>query len=128
MDPGSVAYWAERIELYSQGLVNPQQALPPRIIYVAEYNGEVVGFIAGHLTRRFDCGGELQWINTLPGFQHKGIASQLIKTLAAWFIERQVYKICVDPGNQIARNLYSKNGATNLNDHWMFWEDIRIIV
>lgn len=125
---GSMEYWADRIENYSQGLINPQQALPPRIIYLAVCNDQVVGFIAGHLTRRFNCEGELQWIDTIAEFRNRGIASHLIKLLAAWFIRNKAYKICVDPGNQIARSLYSKNGATDLNDHWMFWNDIRMIV
>jgi GNAT superfamily N-acetyltransferase len=125
---GSIEYWADRIGNYWRGLINPQQALPPRIIYVAAYNDHVVGFIAGHFTRRFNCEGELQWIDTIPEFQNRGIASHLIKMLAAWFIDNKVYKICVDPANQIARSFYSKNGATNLNDHWLFWEDIRVII
>jgi ribosomal protein S18 acetylase RimI-like enzyme len=125
---GSVEYWTDRIENYWRGLINPQQALPPRIIYIASYNDEVVGFVAGHLTRRFNCEGELQWIDTVPEFQNRGIASHLIKLLASWFIDNKVYKVCVDPGNQIARSFYSKNGATNLNDHWMFWDDIRMII
>ncbi len=125
---GNVEYWADRIKNYSLGLVNPQQALPPRIIYLAEYNNEVIGFIAGHLTRRFNCDGELQWIDTVPEFQQRGIASHLVKLLAAWFIHHKAYMVCVDPGNEVARSFYSKNGATDLNDHWMFWNDIRVIV
>lgn len=125
---GSIEYWEDRIRNYSLGLINPQQALLPRIIYVAVYNERVVSFIAGHLTTRFNCDGELQWIDTLPEFQHKGIASHLVKQLAAWFINNNVYKVCVDPGNELARNFYAKNGATDLNDHWMFWNDIRMIV
>jgi GNAT superfamily N-acetyltransferase len=124
----STKYWEERIANYWRGLINPQQALPPRIIYVAAYNDHVVGLIAGHFTRRFNCEGELQWIDTIPEFQNRGIASHLIKMLAAWFIDNKVYKVCVDPGNEIARSFYSKNGATNLNDHWMFWDDIRVII
>lgn len=124
----SVEYWEDRIRNYSLGLVNPQHALPPRIIYLATYNVQVVGFIAGHLTRRFNCDGELQWIDTIPEFQNRGIASHLVKLLAAWFINNKAYKICVDPGNPIARSFYAKNGATNLNDHWMYWNDIRTIV
>ena len=128
INSGSIEYWANRIGNYWRGLANPQQALAPRIIYEATYNNEVVGFIAGHLTHRFNCGGELQWIDTIPEFQHRGIGSHLIKLLALWFIENKVYKVCVDPGNEIARSFYSKNGATDLNDHWMFWDDIRTIV
>lgn len=106
---------------------NPQQALSPRIIYVAVTNELIIGFIAGHLTRRYDCEGELQWVNIIEEYRGNGIASELVKLLSKWFIEQKSYKICVDPGNDLARHFYKRNGAKNLNDHWMFWDDIRNI-
>ena len=121
-------YWDDRIRKYSRALVSPQQALEPRIIYLALDSDKVVGFVAGHLTRRLNCDGELQWIDTVQGYRRKGIASDLIRILAKWFIDHRAYKICVDPGDQIARDLYYKNGATNLNEHWLYWDDIRKIL
>lgn len=121
-------YWVERITNYSEGLVNPQEALRPRVIYVAVEDTRVVGFAAGHLTRRFNCEGELQWIDTVETHRRRGIASGLIIVLAKWFIRQQAYKICVDPGNHIARTLYNKNGAVPLNEHWLYWTDIRDII
>jgi hypothetical protein len=38
----------------------------PRVSYVAFEQGLIVGFIAGHLTRRYGCDGELEWINVSP--------------------------------------------------------------
>src|SRR5438128_12220713 len=38
---------------------HPQQALMPRVIYVALEGEALVGYIAGHLTRRYSCDGEL---------------------------------------------------------------------
>ena len=32
-------------------------------MYVTTNEDEVVGIIAGHLTRRFGCDGELEWID-----------------------------------------------------------------
>ncbi|HNR09101.1 MAG TPA: GNAT family N-acetyltransferase [Saprospiraceae bacterium] len=121
-------YWFDRIQKYSIGLVNPQEALPPRVIYLALDGNKVVGFVAGHLTRRLNCDGELQWIDTVDTYRKKGIASNLIGVLAKWFIGQQAYKICVDPGDEIARNFYLKNGANNLNEHWLYWPDIRTII
>ena len=120
-------YWHKRISGYMSGTHNPQQALDPRIVYVACDNESIVGFVAGHLTKRYYCEGELEWINVIEGYQRRGIASELVRTLAKWFIEQKAYKICVDPGNEIARHFYKRNGAENLNTHWMFWRDIRDI-
>lgn len=121
-------HWLDRIHNYSLGLANPQDALAPRIIYLALDSNKVVGFVAGHLTRRLSCQGELQWIDTVEAYRRKGIASNLIRMLAKWFIEHQAYKICVDPGDQIARKFYQTNGAISLNEHWLYWDDIRNIV
>lgn len=122
-----VAHWQERISNYLAGIHNPQNALPQRVIAVAESDGVVVGFIAGQLTTRFSCQGELQWLDVSPKFRRRKIASQLIKVLAEWFIENGAFRICVDPGTEIARRFYAANGATQLNNHWMFWSDIRDI-
>lgn len=120
-------HWSNRISNYMSGNQNPQQALRPRIIYVAVIDGIIIGFIAGHLTRRINCEGELQWINIIENYRGNGIASELVKFLCNWFIDQKSYRICVDPGNDLARQFYKKNGARNLNDHWMFWNDIRDI-
>jgi GNAT superfamily N-acetyltransferase len=124
---GTVEYWADRILNYFRGQLNPQKALPQRVIYVAAHNSDIVAFIAGHLSTRYNCEGELQWLDTLENYRRKGIATSLLKILGKWFIENNAYKICVDPGNPNARTFYQDNRATNLNDHWMFWIDIRIV-
>jgi GNAT superfamily N-acetyltransferase len=93
---------------------------------VAEQEGEVIGFIAGHLTRRFHCDGELQWINVSTAQRGKGIATELLRELAGWFDSYNARKICVDaqPGNADARAFYTSHGAEPLNDHWLMWPDI----
>jgi len=118
-------YWKDRITGYMNSTHHPQQSLLPRIIFVACEGENIIGFIAGHLTRRYQCEGELQWIDVAEGFRRKGIASAMVKLLAAWFVEMHAYRICVDPGNEEARKFYSANNAATLNEHWMFWGDIR---
>jgi hypothetical protein len=59
----------ERIAAYLQGKHHPQRALPPRVAWVATINAEVIGYVAGHLTRRFDCEGELQYIYVAPAYR-----------------------------------------------------------
>ena len=124
---GSLEYWENRISGYLDGSLNPQRALAPRACYVAMDQSAVVGFVAGHLTRRYGCEGELQWINVSPERRRSGIASELIHLLASWFARQQAFRICVnvDPSNQAARDLYIRHGAEKLNAHWLVWNDIR---
>jgi ribosomal protein S18 acetylase RimI-like enzyme len=120
-------YWYNRISGYFNYTHNPQKALKPRVMYVAVQEEVIIGFIAGHLTTRYECEGELEWIDVLKEYRRSGIATELIGILREWFLLQKAHKICVDPGNEIARKLYKKNGADNLNDHWMFWKDIGTI-
>jgi GNAT superfamily N-acetyltransferase len=125
---GTKQYWFDRINNYYHKLSHPTDALLPRILFAAIYNEQIIAFIAGHLSKRFNCDGELQWIDTIAEYRGRGIASQLVKLLAQWFVENKAYKICVDPGNQDSRKFYQKNGAIDLNRHWMYWNDIRNIL
>ena len=72
----------ERMAAYLDGHHHPQQALAPRIGYVAVVNAAVVGYVAGHLTRRFNTQGELQYLYVAPGYRRRGIARELVRRLA----------------------------------------------
>lgn len=124
----TIEFWNNHISGYMAYTHNPKQAFKSRIIYIASVNEIIIGFIAGHLTHRYNCEGELEWINVIEEYRRCGIASELVKILADWFVKQKVYKICVDPGNDVARDFYEKNGAEKLNAHWMFWKDIRDIL
>jgi len=125
---GDVDYWIPRITGYMTGASNPQKALPERVVYVATDGKLIIGLIAGHLTQRLDCEGELEWIDVDTEYRRKGIASELVRVLATWFAGQNARKICVDPGNDAARKFYAANGTANLNDHWMYWENISILM
>lgn len=118
------AYWLWRINAYASGELHPQKALPPRILFVAADGDEIAGFVAGHLTERYQCDGELEWINVVPAYQRQGIAQQLTRELAAWFVQQNAHKVCVDVGSDAGRAFYTSIGAVNLNEHWMVWNDI----
>jgi hypothetical protein len=62
---GSFEYWANRISGYLEGEINPQRVLPPRTCCVAVERSSVVGFVAGHLARRYGCEGEWEWIKVI---------------------------------------------------------------
>jgi GNAT superfamily N-acetyltransferase len=122
-------YWKRRIGSYMAVENSPQQALPARAVFVAVDDGAVVGFVAGHRTRRYGCDAELEWINVVPEQRGRGIAGQLLVVMARWFVEQGALRVCVDvePKNTVARGLYARYGAERLNHHWMVWEDARTI-
>ncbi len=126
-DWGTEEYWGERILQYLTHKLNPREALRPRVSFVCVERERIVGLIAGHLTRRFGCDGELEWISVRPGYRGRGIASQLLYCLAEWFAAHDAQRVCVDvePSNEVARRLYARHGAEDLKPHWMVWKDIR---
>jgi ribosomal protein S18 acetylase RimI-like enzyme len=130
MDWGSEEYWRARISGYMNGELHPQKALASRIVYAAFHRDLAVGFIAGHLTRRYECDGELEWLNVIPAHRGSGVASELLRLLAAWFVEEKAHTVCVDvdPANEVARRFYAKHGARNLNPHWMIWKEIGVVL
>jgi GNAT superfamily N-acetyltransferase len=126
-DWGTEEYWRERILLYLTHTIRPQKALRPRVSFVCVERERVVGLIAGHLTRRWSCDAELEWISVRPRYRSRGVASQLLCRLAEWFLVHDALRVCVDvePSNRVARRFYARHGAQNLKPHWMVWQDIR---
>lgn len=126
---GNAPDWEHTVSAYLSGEHHPRQALLPRIAIVAEEEDEIVGFIAGHLTRRHRCDGELQWINVPASQRGNAMASELLQNLAEWFVENGARRVCVDvqPRNTIARAFYTRHGAEPLNDRWMLFPDISVV-
>ncbi len=126
----TIEYWVARITGYLGGTQDPRNSLSARQAFVATVDDEVVGFVAGHLTHRYGCTGELEWINVARTHRSRGIASVLLRAIAEWFVEANATKVCVDvdPANLSARRLYESHGARELNPHWLVWDDIGAIV
>jgi ribosomal protein S18 acetylase RimI-like enzyme len=126
-DWGDEEYWKNRILQYMTHKLHPKEALRPRISFVAVEGDRVVGLIAGHLTTRFGCDGELEWVSVREEYRGQGVATQLLCHLAEWFAARGVHRVCVDvePSNHSARRFYERHGAKDLKPHWMVWEVIR---
>ena len=127
---GEPQYWEQRISGYLAGQLNPRHARGPRTCYVAANESTFVAFAAGHLTTRYACDGELQWINVIPESRGIGVASELLRLMARWFISNEASRICVDvdPNNSIARAFYTRHGAEKLNEHWLVWSDISAVL
>jgi ribosomal protein S18 acetylase RimI-like enzyme len=126
---GEVKYWENRISGYLDGRLNPQLALESRSCYVAVERHAIVGFAAGHLTRRYACDGEIEWINVMPEWRRRNIASGLLRALACWFAEKGACRVCVDvdPANAGARAFYRRHGAEELKKSWLVWSDISVL-
>ena len=123
---GTQAYWKARISGYMCGELHPRDSLAPRVVLLASGDEPLLGFIAGHLSRRFGCDGELEWLSVAPERRRTGVASELLRALATWFESRQARRICVDvdPQNTPAQAFYRKHGAEDLPPHWLAWRDI----
>ena len=115
-----------RTALYLEGKHHPQYALPPRSVFAAWKGEFVVGYIAGHLTERFNCQGELQYLWVAIDHRRSGVANRLFQLQALWFVEQNAFRVCVDvlPDNAQARSFYLRNGAEELNPNWLVWNDI----
>ena len=126
---GTEAFWRDRIGRYLSGRHSPQRALALRAAFVAIDGDELVGFVAGHQTHRFGFDGELQWINVVKERRALGVADQLIRAMGTWFRDQEARRVCVnvDAANLAARRLYTRHGAQIRNDHWMCWEDARLM-
>lgn len=125
-DWGTEEYWRQRIDRYLKCQLNPREALRPRAAFVCANGKGVIGLVAGHLTSRFGCQGELQWISIRSQYRRRGIASKLLIQMARWFIAHHARRICVDvdPSNKAARQFYECHGAVDLKPHWMIWHDM----
>lgn len=95
-DWGTEEYWRERISRYLTGEVQPKEALGLCSAFVAVEGEHVAGLIVGHLTCRFGCDGELEWISVRREERNRGIASGLLGRLAEWFLAHNARRVCVD--------------------------------
>jgi GNAT superfamily N-acetyltransferase len=118
-----------RMAAYFDGLHHPQHALRPRTGYVAIADNVIVGYIAGHLTTRHGCAGEVQYLFVVPAFRRKGAATELLRLMATWFGEQSAHKICVNVNDEspAAEPFYQSTGAKSLSPdkkYWYIWDDI----
>src|SRR5262245_3200083 len=105
-----------RMAAYFDGRHHPQQALAPRTGYVALADGAVVGYVAGHLTTRHGCAGELQYLYVNPAYRRRGVATALVRLLAEWFRAQLAAKVCVcvNADGPAAQPFYESLGAVTL--------------
>ena len=113
---------------YLAGTHHPQEALQAREMWLVSVDGSAIGYVAGHLTRRFECDGELQWIYVAPEARGTPVAGELLRIMARWFVAQGARRICVDVGDERARRFYRRHGAVEISQHWMTWDDIGTVL
>jgi ribosomal protein S18 acetylase RimI-like enzyme len=121
-EPGGAS--EDRMLRYVMGQHDPRHALAPRGLWMAASSGSPIGYVAGHLTTRLGCAGELQWIYVASAHRDGRVADELLRLIAAWFVERDARRVCVDAGADRARRFYERHGARPASGPWMVWEDI----
>jgi GNAT superfamily N-acetyltransferase len=119
-----------RMTAYFEGRHHPQQALAARIGYVAHVDGAVIGYIAGHETRRFDCEGEVQYLYVAAEYRRQGVGTTLLRQLAQWFQIRGKARVCVNVNadSPPAAPFYLSYGAEPLNEYWYAWADMADLI
>ena len=118
-----------RMAAYFDGTHHPQQALSSRVGYVALARESVIGYIAGHLTTRHGCAGEVQYLFVAPEFRRRGVATGLLRLLADWFGSARAQRVCVcvDAESPAAQPFYESAGASPFRRFWYGWDDISVL-
>ena len=119
-----------RVAAYFDGRHHPHRSLRPRVGFVALDAGTVVGYIAGHLTTRFEHQGEVQYLFVALEYRRQGLATTLLQHLAAWFRDHDAMRVCVDVNldSPSAAPFYERLGARSFRPHWWGWEDINAVL
>ena len=117
-----------RMGAYLDGKHHPQQALAPRVCYVALGREAVIGYIAGHLTTRHGCAGEVQYLFVAPQLRRRRVGTALLRLLADWFCKARALKVCacVDADSPAAIRFYETAGASAFRRLWYVWDDISV--
>jgi GNAT superfamily N-acetyltransferase len=115
-----------RMAAYFRGEHHPQDALAPRVGFVAFAGDAVVGYVAGHRTTRHGCAGEVQYLFVAPAYRRRGVATKLLGLMAEWFSRQSARKVCVcvDADSPAAQPFYDSVGALPIKKYWRVWDDI----
>ena len=102
---------------------SPQTSKPERIIFKAVVDNKLVGYIAGHLTTRYNKDAEIQSFFILKAYQRKGFGKMLFLKFIEWLDAQNAKSLCVGimPDNPY-KAFYLKHGGQYLNPHWIYWD------
>lgn len=115
---------AHRWKTYFAGQ-SPVSARPERVIFKAMDDGRMIGYLAVHLTTRYNKDAEIQSFYILKEYQRKGIGLKLLKMAVQWLGQFKARSLCVGiASDNPYRVFYLKHGGEYLNPHWIVWGDI----
>ncbi|MFC5475083.1 GNAT family N-acetyltransferase [Paraherbaspirillum soli] len=99
-------------------------------VFVAEIDGEIVGFAAGMTLREPKLGydSELTAIYLIPSVQRAGVGRRLVAHVAATLAKAGANNLLawVLADNHIARDFYTKLGAEPLTEQSFSWDGLEL--
>ena len=105
---------------------SPQTSKPERLVLKAVDNGKIVCYIAGHLTTRYDLEAEIQSFYILKPYQRQGLGNRLLLEFFDWLDKNHATSLCVGIATDNKyKAFYLKNGGQYLNEHWIYWVDVK---
>jgi GNAT superfamily N-acetyltransferase len=107
---------------------SPASAKPARTFFKVVDNEKMIGYLAIHLTTRYDTNAEIQSFYIVKQYQRKGIGTQLLKHAVSWMAKHDATSVCVGiaPENPY-QAFYLKHGGSFLNPHWIVWGDVNLL-
>ena len=121
LGPGDEALLIQAVDLADEGPLSPERAAahladPDLVNVVAEEAGRAVGFIYGHVLRRFEAVSFFIYsVDTAPSHQRRGIAKAMLGALDALGKAGRWDEMFVftNRGNQAAMALYASAGGVS---------------
>ncbi|QEM05627.1 GNAT family N-acetyltransferase [Mucilaginibacter rubeus] len=108
---------------------SPATSKPQRVLFKAVADNSIIGYIAVHLTTRYEKDAEIQSFYVLKEYQRKGIGTGLLLNAVNWLETQHTKSLCVGIAkNTPYRAFYIKYGGGHLNEHWICWEDVAAII
>jgi GNAT superfamily N-acetyltransferase len=122
--PKRLARW----QGYLSGTTSPQCAKAERQAFKAIDSGRLIGFIAGHLTTRFERDAEIQLFYVLREHQRAGVGAKLLVEMVNWFVNQNARSACVGIAVENPyQRFYLKFGGIHLNPHWIVLDDLNAL-
>lgn len=113
---------------YMTGEMSPLQARGDRVVLKACVDGEIVGFLAGHLTTRHDRDAEIQACHVRRQYQRFGIDERLLLRFIAWSQQHNAHSLCVELAqNNPYRERFARYGGEPLGTQWICWDDTELL-
>ncbi len=120
-----VPFWTDRWRRYLTEGSRAQRSLGDGFAFIAELDGEPVGFAAYHHTHRFGTDAELQSIYVLKEAQGRGVGTRLLAEVAARLAQDGSTTMCVGyAATSPYKRFYEKHGTQPIGPEYSVWRDV----